>query len=906
MRPLYLKLSAFGAYADKTELDLSALGERGLYLITGDTGAGKTTLFDAITFALFGAASGDGREGSMLRSQFAAKGTPTEVELTFSHAGKIYTIRRNPEYERQKTRGTGMTRELARAELAMPDGHPITRRADVDEAIRDILGVDRAQFSQIAMIAQGEFRRLLLADTKERGSIFRDIFKTKRYTDFQNAVSDDLKTLEERWKEAKTAFKQYTEIIHCPDGRELPPDAELPEFLAQVLKEQRAEDAELKSALEKMEKEIDKLTAAAAKAEKDAQNRTELEKAKAAYAKAKAVHGESLQAMDRANGQKPELERLQERVTALKAELDAHNALREKEKEIVQAERVQAHAAERSAQLKEEFAALEKQISDEQSECFVLAAAAGTLAVVQQEKEKLEQRLAKIGEYESACKKASVCSAEAEKAFAAYKEARGRETELSDKAQELRRRFSDEQAGLLAAALREGEPCPVCGSAEHPHPALCAADAPDENTVKKAEREAVNARRKMDEASKASGSAAKEFQIAEAEEKKQKENLFGTKSEIDLAAEKERIVQQCGEKNRTIQREEENVGRYNALKQQLPKEQEWLNAMKRPIEDAEKECSDGKNHLALLRKAADDLRAGLRYQSAEDADREKERIQTRCYQIKEAYSSAEEALRKAERELSGQSGRIEQLNELLRDALSGEAAAYAEEKERLIGQKEIIQSKQRVLAGCITANENAQKGMERISEELCGLEAELTWMKPLNETAKGGLRQKNHVSLETYVLMFYFDRILARANIHLMQMTGGKYDLKRREEAKGNGQTGLEINVIDHYNGSERSAKTLSGGEMFLASLSLALGLSEEIQSSAGGVRLETLFVDEGFGSLDEETLRQAMHALRELSEGDRLIGIISHVSELRREIDRQIVVTRSADGASHAKIITE
>ena len=230
-----------------------------------------------------------------------------------------------------------------------------------------------------------------------------------------------------------------------------------------------------------------------------------------------------------------------------------------------------------------------------------------------------------------------------------------------------------------------------------------------------------------------------------------------------------------------------------------------------------------------------------------------------------------------------------------------------EEKKRIEQQQTEISEQVLALHTRITANEAAQKGMDAKRKELQELDLRWSWMKPIEETAKGGLSGKERVSLETYIQMTFFDRILCRANVHLMRMSGGKYDLKRRETAaKLNAQSGLELDVIDHYNGSERSVKTLSGGEMFLASLSLALGLSEEIQASAGGVRLETLFVDEGFGSLDEDTLRQAMRALRELSDGDRLIGIISHVPELRREIDRQVVVTRTAGGASRAEILTD
>ena len=273
--------------------------------------------------------------------------------------------------------------------------------------------------------------------------------------------------------------------------------------------------------------------------------------------------------------------------------------------------------------------------------------------------------------------------------------------------------------------------------------------------------------------------------------------------------------------------------------------------------------------------------------------------------MEDARKRAEEALVAAKERRSAEQGKVEKLEELVSDAPLVDLAAIADEKNCLTQRKDDLTNRRRALDRRITANDSAKKGIDKKAGERRALEERWTWMKPLSETANGGL--KDHISLETYVQMTYFDRILARANAHLMQMSGGKYDLKRREgAAKNGGQNGLDLDVIDHYNGSERSVKSLSGGETFLASLSLALGLSEEIQSSAGGVQMDTLFVDEGFGSLDEETLRQAMRALRELSEGDRLIGIISHVSELRREIDRQIVVKRSKDGASRAEIITE
>ena len=458
---------------------------------------------------------------------------------------------------------------------------------------------------------------------------------------------------------------------------------------------------------------------------------------------------------------------------------------------------------------------------------------------------------------------------------------------------------------MLASTLHDGEPCPVCGALTHPYPAQCTPDAPDEKKVKDAEKKAKAAWERVNKASEASGIAKNAYETAQKEEAELREKLFGGKEKIDLEAEKRAAACRFAEKDGEIRKESENAARFETLGRSIPEEEKRLAEMDAPITEAQKTAADTQSALTSLRQTADKLRAGLKYENAAEVEKEKRQILARQSEMEHARKRAEEALVAAKERRSAEQGKVEKLEELVSDAPLVDLAAIAEEKNCLTQRKDDLTNRRRALDRRITANDSAKKGIDKKAGERRALEERWTWMKPLSETANGGL--KDRISLETYVQMTYFDRILARANAHLMQMSGGKYDLKRREgAAKNGGQNGLDLDVIDHYNGSERSVKSLSGGETFLASLSLALGLSEEIQSSAGGVQMDTLFVDEGFGSLDEETLRQAMRALRELSEGDRLIGIISHVSELRREIDRQIVVKRSKDGASRAEIITE
>lgn len=907
MRPLYLTLSAFGAYAGKTELDLRQLGERGLYLITGDTGAGKTTIFDAIAFALFGKPSGGkgGRDVSMLRSKYASAETPTEVELTFSNRGKTYKIRRNPTYERTKLRGSGTTEKKADAELTMPDGKIITGTKEADEKIRDILGVDKDQFCQIAMIAQGEFRELLLADTDTRRKIFQKIFNTNLYSLFQKQVKEDFLAIGRELKEAENSFEQYAAGIVLPENTELPPENELSEFLAGLLKTDRAQDDAWEKELAEIEKKLDTLTAEAVKAAADEENRSELRKAKLSLAEAEEAVSESGNALEKEKAREPELMKLTEALKTLEDERKAHDELKDMETKAAAAKKTADDAAARLSRLEATRGELRERLSQEREEYHALAASAENLAKLKQEKTAFSQYLDDLRKYETALQTLAKCKAAADAARDAYTSARSEEEHLSAEAQELRRRFNDEQAGVLASSLHEGEPCPVCGALTHPHPAQCAPDAPDEKKVKDAEKKAKAAQERVNQASEASGIAKNAYETAQKAEAEQRQKLFGEKEKIDLEAEKKAAVRRCAEKDGEIRRESENAARFESLGRKIPEEEKHLAEMDEPVTEAQKTAADAQSALTSLRQTVDKLRAGLKYESAAEVEKEKRQILARQSEMERARKSAEEALGAAKERCSAEQGKVEKLEELVSDAPFVDLTVLAEEKARLTQRKENITNSRRMLDRRIAANDSAQKGLDRKAGERRALEERWTWMKPLSETASGGL--KDRISLETYVQMTYFDRILARANAHLMQMSGGKYDLKRREgAAKFGAQTGLELDVIDHYNGSERSVKSLSGGETFLASLSLALGLSEEIQSSAGGVQMDTLFVDEGFGSLDEETLRQAMRALRELSEGDRLIGIISHVSELRREIDRQIVVTRSPDGASRAKIVTD
>ena len=909
MRPTKLVMSGFGPYAGKTVLDLDKLGERGLYLIAGETGSGKTTIFDAISFALFGEPSGDTRKESMLRSKFAAPETPTEVELTFLYAGKTYVIRRNPQYERPKTRGTGTTTQQASACLTLPNGDTVDKSIkDVDAAVKEIVGMDKGQFCRIAMIAQGEFQKLIIADTKERQEIFRSLFHTDLYAEFQRRVKQDVLDLNKKLSETRQAIDQYAAGIRLPENfGELPPtDEEKITALGEILQNDEKRLTEFRTGLASIETKISELTAAETKAKQDEENRRALASAEIVIAALVEEKRKLSEAAEREKARAPELEELTKALHAIDAELKKYDDVEEKDKKAGAALRERNEAEKNEAESAAKCEELRTQLQKERDEYGTLENAGSELEKLRSERVKLEAREADICDYEKAVKDADDKRRQAVKAQEKYTGAQEKAVAAQNEAQRLRSRFNDEQAGILARTLSDGEPCPVCGSREHPHPAACSEEAPSEQTVKRAEKDAVDAQKQANIASRESGTANGAAESAEASVKEKRTKLFG-EADVNIVKEKEDVREAIRAAKEKITLAETNVERCSELSKSIKKKETELFNTDTAHANAKAEHAAAAEKYDSLRKQADDLRAECTYASAAEAKKEKARIENACSEIRAAQEKTQKDLQNAESKLAGERGRAAQLEKLLEGVEPQDPTAIRAQADKFTEQKQAAQKEIESLCSRIDANKAAKKGMESMLGAFRTYEARYRWMNSLSSAVNAGTSVKGRVTLETYVQITYFERILGRANVHFMRMSGNKYELKRKETTDDRRSLdGLELDVIDHYNGSERSVKSLSGGEKFLASLSLALGLSEEIQESAGGIHLDSLFVDEGFGSLDEETLRLAMHALHEMAEGNRLIGIISHVGELQQQIDRRIVVKRNKDGTSRAEIITE
>ncbi len=1096
MRPLKLTVSAFGPYAGRVVMELSRLGRQGLYLITGDTGAGKTTIFDAITYALYGEPSGGQRDASMLRSKYAQPDMPTEVELVFLYAGKTYTVRRNPEYQRPARRGGGTTKQLAEAELRLPDGRVVTRVKEVNREIVQIIGLDRSQFAQIAMIAQGDFLRLLLADTATRQEIFREIFKTRYYMLFQERLKGEAGALQRDCQAAYASVRQYVREIDCSGDDPLRtrlqaaqedklPLGETAELLAQLLQQDRQEEARLLQAQNRVEAQLHEADALLGKAVQAQKTREQLTLACASRA-ALLPQAEQAEKNLAEQAQKaPALEAAAKTLDLLEAEMPGYRELARREAELAalgekmaaleQQESRQGEALERKTlelnawreeaaalagveaegnrlseskrRAQERCAALEnliargkswrgylqqlskaqerlqhlsrrrQELSEQmQREEEALQAGEANLRATQgltEERQQARSRQERVQEQERALEEVSgvleACQGDVQRlkaAQCAYEAAREKAERLEAVYRQRQRAFLDEQAGVLAQGLEDGQACPVCGALHHPAPARLSPGAPTEAELEAAKAAMETGRQTAQERSLEAGKlkavlterqrqllrrmadfvpspalATAQQQLAGCRERaaEARRQLEARLTELEAGIAGRQALEQELERRRAVQ--EELHRQQSALQQEITQAEVERGGLEGRREEAEKtllqhlaECLPGvtlqdaptmaqqeklraagalteidrqeqalhvriarrqeleqlipqgeakrkelESEGARLREALAQgrgqqhamaeqcrgLQAQLQYPDLAAAQQQAEAQQARLRALTQARDEAERAAKDWRGRLIAAEAGIRELQGLLADSGDLQVEALQARSQELTQRRaEIIQA-QKTLHARLTRNVSALKNIQEKAADLVGLEKRYAWMAALSDTVNGKLSGKEKIALETYVQMTFFDRILRRANLRLLVMTGGQYELKRRREAENNrSQTGLELDVVDHYNGSQRNVRSLSGGESFKASLSLALGLSEEIQSAAGGIRLDTMFVDEGFGSLDEESLQQAIQALADLSEGNRLVGIISHVAELKEKIDKQIVVTKDRAGGSRVEII--
>lgn len=924
MKPLKLTMSAFGSYAGKNVLDFTGQ-QQGIFLITGDTGAGKTTIFDAITYALYNQTSGGERNGNMMRSQYAQPETETYVELEFLYRGQTYRVRRNPDYKITKTLKNGKIREQKvphSVELTLPDGTVFPEKKNATDAkIIEILGLTADQFSQIVMIAQGDFLKLLYTKSDERKMIFSKLFRTDIYWKIQENLRRKSMEMDERIQENDRAFEQEkSRIIPLPESEELPLDElveRLRERVKDALKEQnlrRANVEELNKKITKYE-EINKLFVSL---EKIRQTGKELE-ARQAESKERRQQIENAQKADKVLVAEQQNLRQQQEVEQSAQAIAKMTETLANDQEMFESLKTQLQEAE--AKQKREAADIQKKmLALEQS--FPSYEALQNARSEEQQAKKVWEDLGKTSEESFHKKKAGIAALKeqqkrqeqvVEQTKKSWEQTSLSASESAKHYEHMYEAFLKEQAGILAENLSAGCPCPVCGSTVHPDPAKLSDHAVTELEVEQAKKTRAAAEEKRDLAYAA-------FEAEKTEKQKLAQAVEKEEADFVLAQTIAKQQRKEAEQNyASLQKTAEQI-REKLVYPSLAEAKKQYAAMQKALEAAEQEIAKKRQKVSELAEAMNTLKGQKLAEQENQKTAKKLAVKTEKEYAKlleksgfiseETYHLAilpersRSKLEREEKEYESQCLRQQSEQKLLEKQVSGKTYTDTTElNERLKVEKQALKEAEKTYMELHTAYENDRSVLQNCAvylEKGKKLESEDQVIKSLSKTANGRLSGSAKIDFETYIQRQYFKQIIHEANKRLLTMSNHQFILKLKEEANTGRKTneGLDLSVYSLVTDSERDVKTLSGGESFLAALAMALGLSDIVERSAGAIHPDMMFIDEGFGSLDAQSRQQAIEVLAELAGDSRMVGIISHVTELKEQIDRKLVVNRTDNGS--------
>ncbi len=868
MKPIKLILSAFGPYANRIEVDFETLGEHGIYLISGDTGAGKTTIFDAISFALYGEASAghERRLSKTFRSDYASNDTPTFVTLRFRHRAETWRITRNPEYVRKKQRGEGTVSVAAKAELLNEDTmEEWSGLNQVDEKIQEIIGLTQDQFSRTTMIAQGDFLKILNAKSIERKELFQKLFGTEQFARFQLRLKDEFMACEEERHKIDEGIRIAAAMLQ-PDTDYARADkiaeySQEPQYAQLLDREAEAlihAEMQIEKQLKKEKEAADNVHLAFVRQIEEARNLNarleELSRAEAEYSGLEKQQDDCIQKEKRLQLARRALPLLaqQDALTALQSELAATQREFHRQEAALEELRNQLPALENA---RKETKGKAGQANDNLARAAQLEEGALTLARYQQtmqNRKKMQELLARQ----------ALVSAEDAKAYAEAKQA-----------------YYSNQAALLARELKEGEPCPVCGSRVHPLKAVLTVEAIDKGQLDRAEDRAVSSERAYQKA-KADEEALKQT-LAAYENELISRNIDPAQEVLALKAEANKLTAQADQWTKAAEKAEIQFQSAILKHAQASAACETLRARTGSL--TQRETENREKFASLLRQSGFDDAEEIHAHALKPVQIDGLEAEINLY--RQRLLSLKDQVRHLQQQLSGQRRtdikELETLEKAAREQLENKDKALSEIAQRL-GQNRLALD---------TLRERRQTWDSRQSY--------WTAVDDVYRTVSGQKKQTAKLSFETYVQQYYFRAVVANANRRLHVLTQGMFTLRVRETASNLvSKSGLDLDVLDSSTGQWRDVSTLSGGESFLASLALALGLSDMAQSRSGAVSIDALFIDEGFGTLDENALSNALDLLASLAEGRRLIGVISHMPELERRIAKQIRVSKDSDGA--------
>ena len=924
MKPLKLEMSAFGPYAEKTIIDFSKIGTNGLFLISGDTGSGKTTIFDAICFALYNKASGDDRNFEMLQSKYVDIATQTYVKLDFEYHGKIYSIYRLPSQKRPKIKGDGYTTGNGKFELTMPDGKLETfSSADkLDKKIKEIIGLNDEQFRQIAMIAQGDFQKFLMSSTKEKIEILRTIFKTDKFDKLSCKIKDDYTELMKKIDTIKKDLNTSISSLLISEDNPLYSDT-------QKIKEEK-EHANSNTVVDICEQAVNKEKEAFSYADKEYKNiekkysdkKAEKETSEIQFNIFNEIEALKLDLvtlipelkkaeaeMEAQNEKKSVRDRYVSEIDNSKKSLDKYKAIEELKNDIndseVKINKLNKYIEEQTDKkiksniLLEQYGNIDKMLEELLLKKNDLQ---NKLNNITNERSKLEDLKCKLLEFEDINKKVDIYQNELYHNTIEFKNQNSKCTDMENV-------FYSQQAGILASTkLKENQPCPVCGSLSHPSPAKCVDDYVTKENLDKEKTKLEKIRKKM-VTSKSSLESSNEIHNRLTEEvKKTLQEMSCDNSpenamiQIDINL-KEKIKEKKDVEIK-IENTDKNISEKNIIKKEkIPLVKNNLVKLEENINSAIQTSARLKSEIKVKKENLKTQQQELNYDHPDKLKEHIKELEEKKRKLDKDILDAQKNYTELSKQKAAKDGQIASLKKQILVSSKPDMEKLKTELKSLEEQKKIL-SKKRDILNVHTLNnvENINKLKEE-NNRLINAENRSEWLDAMYKTSNG--KMKSAFNFETYVQTKYFDKILACANIRLMTITNGQYELVRRKPIDSkNSISGLEIDVVDHYINETRDVKSLSGGEKFLASLSLALGFSDEVQNSSGGIQLDSMFVDEGFGSLDDENLNNAISVLNQLVGDSRIVGIISHVPALSEKIQKQIIVTKNKSKGSKIEIV--
>ena len=816
MKPQKLILTAFGPYAGRTELDFSAFGGSGLFLIGGDTGAGKTALFDAITFALYGETSGENRKTTMLRSDFAAPDAETSVELAFTHRGRSYTVRRWPDQQRAAKRGTGMVKVPAKAELIREPDEPVSGASAVTDAVVKLLGIDAKQFAQVSMLAQNDFTRLLNAPSADRAAILRRIFDTADHQRLGQAAVEHARKADEECKRLDDVLLMHVGAL-IGDGA----------------------DEETAADLAEMQAERDPFAAGAA-----------------------AELGRLLLEADDANEKRQTnvMNELDEKIARGDAGLKIAEERAARRRQLAGLVAEEQRAADVEHQTDLIMTDLEKRTANVKENIAKNEADRAALSQAEADLLKTDHRIELAEGLSADCRQLLQNLADADKADedaaarqAEYVAAQAALDSAEEEYSTMQRQLNANRAGLLAKDLQKGKPCPVCGSTKHPKIAALPKDHITEKQLEEREKALTAQRRSTAAASRTAGDAAAHAHELRAALQRDADGFFARRGD-----------RYTGKPAAELTPDE--------LKIALTAQQTSLTEGLRGLQADHLKLKQKTDRARSLAKQADLLNGQL-------TDLEKQRFAAtrRAANAKAGHAAA--------------SARVQQMRETMPKRDNPDALTQLQDAlARLRRDRAAAMAARDAAVHRLHTNRAAIDALQKTMRESAAAREKRAMWDNLSKTINGNLTGKIKLPFEQYVQAFYFDGVVEAANLRFTRMTDGQYRLLRRKSEAVGGKTALDLDVFDAYTGKTRPVGSLSGGESFMAALSLALGISDTIQQNAGGVVIETLFIDEGFGSLDSDSLEKAVDTLAGLAGGDKLIGVISHVEALQ---DRVLCIPR-------------